>query len=148
MDGQETEAKFYVRSLAILERRLKQGDAKLVHKRALEINWRYDLPDDSLRKAGRVLRLRKYDEAMLTYKGGSTETNGVLSRRELEVQVGELATAQAILVELGYKQAAVYEKYRRVYDLKGCQVMHPRASRENVGRAPVVQPSPHRPSVN
>jgi adenylate cyclase class 2 len=123
MDGQETEAKFLVRSLAILERRLKQVDARLVHKRALEVNMRFDYPDGRLKKEGRVLRLREFDQSLLTYKGSSTETNGVLSRMELELAVGDVETAQAILKELGFRQVAVYEKYRRIYELQKCEIM-------------------------
>jgi adenylate cyclase class 2 len=123
MADQEIEAKFFVRSLAVLERRLLQMEARLIQKRKLEVNQRFDLPDGSLRAGGRVLRLRRDSRAVLTYKGSSRAEGGVLSRTELEITVSDMETARSILEALGYVQIAVYEKYRRVYELGACHIM-------------------------
>lgn len=123
MSDKEIEAKFLVRSLAALERRLLPMGARPVQARLHEMNWRFDLPNGRLRAEGRVLRLRSDGEARLTYKGESAVDSGVLSRMELEITVSDLETVRAILEALGYVQIAVYEKYRRVYDLGACHIM-------------------------
>ena len=123
MSDREIEAKFLVSSLAALEKRLLQMKARLVQERVHEMNRRFDLPSARLRSEGRVLRLRYDGEAHLTYKGESAVDSGVLSRTELEITISDIDTAQAILEALGYVQIAMYEKYRKVYDLDTCHIM-------------------------
>jgi adenylate cyclase class 2 len=123
MTNQEIEAKFHVKSLKKMERRLQEMKAHLIQPRVLEVNRRFDLPDESLRAAGRVLRLRKDTEVHLTYKGKSKSNQGVLNRTELEVTLSDMETAQKLLEALGYVQSAVYEKYRSVYEAGDCHVM-------------------------
>ena len=123
MDGQETEVKFYVRDLKKIAAGLRKRKARLVQPRIFERNLRFDLPDGVLRADGRVLRLRQDAEAHLTYKGASELIDGVFSRVELEFTIGDLETARKVLEALGYVQFAVYEKYRRVYELGECHIM-------------------------
>jgi adenylate cyclase class 2 len=59
----------------------------------------------------------------LTFKGPSENSNGVLSRTELETTVGDLETAQHIFEALGYSQILTYEKYRTIYEILGCHIM-------------------------
>lgn len=120
--AQETEAKFYVRDLGVIQARLLALGARLLHPRAYELNLRFDLPDGSLRAAGRVLRLRRGDDVRLTYKGPSENLEGALSRPEIEVTVGDFETARQILEALGYRLAATYEKYRTTYQLQTSEV--------------------------
>ena len=114
----ETEAKFYVRSLAAVQARLEKLGAHLIQPRSLETNLRFDLPDGSLRQGGRVLRLRRDGSARLTYKGPSEVIEGVQSRPEIEVEVGDFDTAHRLVESLGYRVVATYEKYRQVYSLE------------------------------
>jgi adenylate cyclase class 2 len=123
MNDQEIETKLYIRSLPKLERRLQEMRARLIQPRVLEINRRFDLPDRSLKSAGQVLRIRQDAQGRLTYKGRGRSDAGVLSRDELEVTVSDAETAQRILEALGFVQSAVYEKYRRVYELERCHIM-------------------------
>ena len=123
MNEQETEVKFYVRSLKKIELRLLELKAQLIQPRIHEINFRYDLPDGSLRAKGQVLRLRRDTNAILTYKGPSDIIDGVFSRKELETTIGDLETAQRILIALGYVQILIYEKYRAVYEINDCHIM-------------------------
>ncbi|HLO27596.1 MAG TPA: class IV adenylate cyclase [Anaerolineales bacterium] len=122
-NGQETEAKFYVRDLQRIEARLKDLGARLSQERVLEINIRFDLPDARLRAEGRVLRLRRDTEARLTYKGGNQSTRGVLSREEIEFVVGDFEKAEQFLEALGYQQVFYYEKYRATYELGETSIM-------------------------
>ncbi len=115
--GTETEAKFFVRNLGAVQARLEKLGARLLQPRILETNLRFDLPDGSLRQGGRVLRLRRDGSARLTYKGPSETVEGVLSRAEIEVEVGDFDTTLCLLESLGYRVVATYEKYRQVYSL-------------------------------
>ncbi len=123
MNGQETEAKFYVRDLKRLEARLLGLGARLLHPRVRESNIRFDLPDGSLRTGNRVLRLRRADDVRLTYKGKAERIEGVLSRAEIEFTVGDFETARQFIEALGYVQIAVYEKFRATYEFNATHIM-------------------------
>ena len=121
--GQETEAKFYVHDLGRIRSYLQNVNARRVQERVLEKNLRFDLPDGSLRAAGRVLRLRYDTEARFTYKGANKNSRGVLSREEIEFVVDDFEKAQQFLEALGYQQIFYYEKYRTTYELDQTQIM-------------------------
>ena len=123
MNEQEIEVKLYVRDLKKIELRLLDLKAQLIQPRIHEINFRYDLPDGSLRAEGQVLRLRRDANVILTYKGPSNIIDGVFSRTELETTIGDLETAQRVLEALGYVQILIYEKYRATYEINGCHIM-------------------------
>ena len=118
-NGQETEAKFYLQDLSKVEAHLKGWGARLVQERVLETNVRFDLPDGSLGAQGRVLRLRHDTEAKFTYKGAGKNSQGVLSREEIEFIVGDFEKAKQFLEVLGYQEVFIYEKYRATYELAG-----------------------------
>ena len=90
----------------------------MIQRRVLETNIRFDLPDGSLRSEGRVLRLRRDTEARFTYKGPSTNEQGVLSRTEIEFTVGDFEKAKEFMEALGYQKLLYYEKYRTTYELQ------------------------------
>ena len=116
-NNQEIESKFYVRNLAAIETALKQLGATCIVPRGFEYNLRFDDPQNSLTRQGRVLRLRKYDDVRLTYKGTGERIDKALSRTEIELVVNDFDQAQKFLEGLGYRVAAVYEKYRAMYEL-------------------------------
>jgi adenylate cyclase class 2 len=89
----------------------------LIQPRVLETNIRFDLPDGGLRSEGRVLRLRQDTEAKLTYKSGSSNEQGVLSRTEIEFTVDDYEKAKQFIEALGYQKLFYYEKYRTTYEL-------------------------------
>jgi len=115
---QEIEAKFYVRDLDGIITRLHELEAHLIQRRVLETNLRFDLPDGSLRSEGRVLRLRRDTEARFTYKGPSTNEQGILSRTEIEFTVGDFEKAKEFMEALGYQKLLYYDKYRTTYELQ------------------------------
>ncbi|MCK6585915.1 MAG: class IV adenylate cyclase [Anaerolineales bacterium] len=122
MNGQETEVKFYVQDLKRIEMRLLELGAHLIQSRIHEMNYRFDDSKGGLRKAGRVLRLRK--EAKFTFKGpGEEGAGGVLSRREIEFTVSSFDAAREFLESLGFTPILFYEKYRATYELKGVHIM-------------------------
>jgi adenylate cyclase class 2 len=122
-NNQEIEAKFYVTGLDGIKARLRDLGARLTQERILETNIRFDLPDARLRSEGRVLRLRRDTEARLTYKGGSQNKQGVLSRTEIEFTVGDFDKAKLFLEALGYQELLRYDKFREVYELDDCHIM-------------------------
>ncbi len=123
MNDQEIEVKFYVRDLKKIESRLRELKAQLIQPRVHELNYRYDLPDGSMRVNGQVLRLRCDVNTTLTYKGPSDLVDGIFSRTEFETTIGDFETAQHILEALGYVHILTYEKYRAIYVVNDCHVM-------------------------
>lgn len=114
--GTEIETKFHVNDLKRIETRLHSMGARLVQPRQFELNLRYDLPDKSLGKSYRVLRLRRDENAVLTYKGpGGCFSEGIRAREEWEVSVSDFDTMKKILESLGYVILFTYEKFRTTF---------------------------------
>lgn len=123
MNGRETEVKFLLENLERIKERLDRSGAVLLQPRTLETNLRFDLPDEKLRKSGSALRLRKDNEARLTYKGPGTISENVISRQEIEFSVGDFDGARDFLIALGYRVVFTYEKHREIYALENSLVM-------------------------
>ena len=122
--GLEIETKFLVRNLKMVETRLQNLGARLITERQYERNLRFDLPDESLRKSHRVLRLRQDQASILTYKGpGKKPEGGIRAREEWEVTVNDFEVMRRILESLGYGILFIYEKYRTTYEFKNTEVM-------------------------
>jgi adenylate cyclase class 2 len=124
MNEQEIEAKFHVRDLKKIELRLQELKAQLIQPRVHEINLRFDRSDGELRKSFRVLRLRQDDKARFTFKGPSVEeTGGILSRQEIEFEVGDFDSAKQFLEAIGFQVVVFYEKFRTTYELNNTHIM-------------------------
>lgn len=124
MNNQETEAKFFVRNLQPIESRLLDLKAHLIQPRVHEINYRFDFPNNELRSHKKVLRLRKDEQAKLTFKGASVEMQGgVMSREEIEFVVEDFDKAKLLLESIGFKPVVFYEKFRTTYELQETHIM-------------------------
>ncbi|MCX6082520.1 MAG: class IV adenylate cyclase [Chloroflexi bacterium] len=121
-DNREIESKFYVRDLALVETILKNIDAKCIVPRGFEYNLRFDNQQKSLQRQHKILRLRKFDDIRLTFKGPGERIGNALSREEIELVVNDFDQAQKFLEGLGYRVAAVYEKYRTMYQVDTAMV--------------------------
>jgi adenylate cyclase, class 2 len=121
--GQEIEAKFYVQNPAILAARITTLGGQLVRPRTHEINYRFDAQDGKLRESGRLLRIRRDQRVLLTYKDGTQVEDGTLERRELELAVDDFETAMQIINALGYQVVFKYEKYRTTYECGNAEIM-------------------------
>ena len=121
-NGQEIESKFYVRDLQAIETRLLALGATCTAPRGFEYNLRFDDAQGNLERQRKVLRLRKFDDVRLTYKGPGERIGGALARAEIELVVGDFDTAQQFIESLGYRVSMVYEKYRAMYDFAGAVV--------------------------
>lgn len=120
---QEIEVKLYTPDLVAMQRRLESIGARLTSERVYERNVRYDTPEGTLSPTGQVLRLREDTRVRLTYKEPASYAEGVSSRTELEVEVSDFATMEAILGRLGYVPAMIYEKYRTTFKLMKTEVV-------------------------
>jgi adenylate cyclase class 2 len=124
MNGQETEAKFYIRDLRKIELRLRELKAQLIQPRTHETNLRFDNANSDLRNTYRVLRLRQDEKARLTFKGPSEENEGgILSRREIEFVVEDFESARQFLEALGFEAVVFYEKFRTTYEINDIHIM-------------------------
>lgn len=119
----EIEAKFYLRDLTAFRQRLETLGAVQVKPRHHELNLRFDLPDGSLTRAHRVLRLRQDGRALLTYKGAGQEGTEVAVRQEVEVEVSDADACRRLLEVLGYQVSMIYEKYRTTYRLGNVEIV-------------------------
>lgn len=119
----EIEAKFYLRDLTAFRQRLETLGVVQVKPRHHELNLRFDLPDGSLTRAHRVLRLRQDGRALLTYKGAGQEGTEVAVRQEVEVEVSDADACRRLLEALGYQVSMIYEKYRTTYRLGNVEIV-------------------------
>jgi adenylate cyclase class 2 len=120
--GQELEVKFYIRDLDRLKERLIVSGARTTQARMLETNLRFDTTGGDLSRAFKALRLRRYRDNRITYKGPSEFVKGVRSRREIEFTVGDFESARQLLETLGYQIILLYEKYRTTYELNSMEI--------------------------
>jgi len=121
MNEQEIEVKFYLHDLARLEQRLQMLGAERITPRVHEVNLRFDLPDGSLTRSHRVVRLRQDHTAHLTYKGPQ-QSSVVSMRQEIEFEVSSFEAAKHFLEALGYRVSVMYEKYRTTYEIAETQI--------------------------
>jgi len=112
----ETEIKLSVPEGADAATRLLESHGyRELAPRALQTDQIYDLPDATLRKSGRLLRIRSSEgKAILTFKG-PVLAGRHKSREELEASTGEGGVLAEILNRLGYIPSFRYEKYRTTF---------------------------------
>ena len=108
----EVEIKFRVAEIQALERRLRAAKFRMVTPRTHEMNTLYDLPGQTLRKRGELLRLRKYGEQWVLTHKSKGKAGRHKTRVELETKAEDGLTMDAILHALGYRPSFRYEKFR------------------------------------
>jgi adenylate cyclase class 2 len=111
----EIEVKFYLTDPPAAKHRLMDL-GELIHPEVFETNIRYEDSRQNLIREGKLLRLRRDNTCRLTFKSRTPEQDDEFKiYRELEVTVDNYETMNAILVELGYKPAQIYEKRRETF---------------------------------
>jgi len=109
---EEVEIKFRVSDVRALTRKLRAARFHLLTRRTHEMNTLYDLPGQTLRQRGELLRLRQYGrEWVLTHKAKGRAGRHKI-RVENETGVDDGVKMEAILLALGYMPAFRYEKFR------------------------------------
>jgi adenylate cyclase class 2 len=112
----ETEIKLRVRGgFTKIRHALRKLGFRIVKHRSLESNVLFDTPKLSLRKNGKIIRVRRVaNHTLLTYKGPS-EPSRYKKRREIEFDLPPSAPIREILIQIGYHPVFRYEKYRTEY---------------------------------
>lgn len=114
--GTETEIKLRVASPDLARDRLRRLGAARVGERRFEDNVLFDDAAGSLRRSGRVLRLRRAGgDALLTFKGPGQLVADVKAREERETAVADPESTLRILAGLGFTPRFRYQKYRETY---------------------------------
>jgi adenylate cyclase class 2 len=125
----ETEVKLLVGDPRALRRRLRRLGFRRVRARHFESNYLFDFPDQRLRAARRLLRLRfSGRQRILTFKGVPPHAGEYKTRHEIETSVGDARALREVLEQLGLREGFRYEKYRTIYALhsqrKGLKAPH------------------------
>ena len=121
--GVETEVKIRIESVEEFVKRLLLYGAVRVSERSLEDNILFDFPDDGLKRARCILRVRSVGgRGVLTYKGAPRPDVVFKTREELETGVENPETAIEILERIGMKRGFRYQKYRQEFVLNGVHV--------------------------
>ena len=117
----EIEVKFEVGSLRPTATKLRAAGALLVGK-GDEESFFFDTPGDSLRDAGKRVRLRRWggqkNTLTLKTKPEGDGTARYKIRDEYEIEVDDFAAARKILKELGLSERFHYKKYREHWKLQ------------------------------
>jgi len=123
--GTEIEAKVKGDSLQTAAEKLARLGAEFVQEQ-VQTDYYFDDAKTGLNKTDRCLRLRQQfadnqEKVLLTYKGAKEKDN-FKKRQEVEIEVKDLDSTGKLLSALGYEQALVVEKKRRVWRLGNCRV--------------------------
>jgi adenylate cyclase class 2 len=101
---------------------VQTAGGRLVVVRRLQHDRLFDAAGDPLRAAGSTLRLRRDGaRAIVTFKG-PVLPGLVKSRQEIETDVGDADTFEALLGAVGFTVWFRYEKYREEYALDATRV--------------------------
>ena len=101
----ETEIKLAVKDAKEIRWRLTELGFRPVLARHFESNYLYDFPDQRLRKARCLIRLRfAGDQGLLTYKGAPLRSRDYKIRREIETHVEDGHRLGEILLLLGLQR--------------------------------------------
>ncbi|HEY44537.1 MAG TPA: class IV adenylate cyclase [Anaerolineae bacterium] len=117
--GREIEAKFIVPHFDGIRQRVLDLEGQLIIPRHLELNKRYDTHDNRLRSNREILRVRRGNRVVLTYK----KSKSAEERIEFELAINDFEIACNFLEALGYQVILIYEKYREIYTLDEAAVM-------------------------
>jgi adenylate cyclase class 2 len=101
--------------LGKIRRALHAAGFHIDKSRVLESNVLFDNSKRTLRKHGKLIRLRRVGpHRLLTYKGPS-QPSRYKKRREVEIDLHDGAGLDEILTHLGYHPVFRYEKFRTEY---------------------------------
>jgi adenylate cyclase class 2 len=124
-NSREVEIKLAVSGAAEARCMLRAAGFRVSKRRVFEKNTVFDTSSQTLRKSGRLLRVRETGEigkigkiAKLTYKG-PPDVGKHKSREELELDISDTRTIGAIFDRLAYHPAFRYEKFRTEFRQRG-----------------------------
>lgn len=101
--------------LGKIRRRLSKTGFRITEHRSLESNTLFDNPKRTLRKHGKLVRVRVTSgRRVLTFKGPS-QASKYKKRPEVEFDLPKGAGIEAIFEHMGYHPVFRYEKFRTEY---------------------------------
>jgi len=101
--------------LGKIRRRLRELGFHIAEHRALESNTLFDNSKRTLRKHGKLIRVRVTNRGrLLTYKGPS-QASKYKKRPELEIDLPDTARVETMFEHMGYHPVFRYEKFRTEY---------------------------------
>lgn len=116
----ETEIKLPVLDAPAMRRRLRKHGFAVVAPRLFERNLVFDSPQLTLRRGGRLLRLRsRGGRWWVTWKSRPLVFTRHKVREEIEFETPDGPQAAAVFQRLGYLPVFEYQKYRAEYQRPG-----------------------------
>lgn len=114
----EVELKYPVNDFSEIRGNLQQAGAELICEAAEEKNTVYDLPDESLKHSGTLLRLREFGtEVILTVKEPGIPGAMKIRNEHETVLFISLRAAEEMLRALNYVPVFSYEKTREIWSI-------------------------------
>jgi adenylate cyclase, class 2 len=111
----ETEIKLAVSGAAVGRGLLRAAGFRVSRRRVFEANTLFDTTRQTLRRTGRLLRVRQAGSlGTLTYKGPPA-IGKYKDREELEVETSDAPRLAEMLARLDFRPVFRYEKYRTEY---------------------------------
>jgi adenylate cyclase class 2 len=122
---EEIEAKLKVDSLDTVERRLSACGATFLGA-TMQTDAYFDTVARDFTRGDKCLRLRREkvgqrERLILAYKGPK-QADDYKRRVEVELEVSDGDAAESLLVALGYDKALAFNKRRRLWRLRDCEV--------------------------
>jgi len=119
----EVELKFIVTDFSETREALEEAGAWVVHELAYEKNVVLDTIDGELRKEGKLLRVRKYGDAVFITIKEPVQSGPMKKRIENELKIKKtFSEAQAIFGKTGCFPVYTYEKTREIWCCSGSHV--------------------------
>ncbi len=123
MDIIETEVKFFVDDEAGIRNKLQLAGAN-DQGGGFELNVKFEDQANSLTRSKRLLRLRKDKKTTLTFKEKPLQDSKEFKKlREVEVEVDDFESMEAILEGIGFMRVQVYEKNRDSFVLGNLKIL-------------------------
>ncbi|MGH9477102.1 MAG: class IV adenylate cyclase [Terriglobales bacterium] len=116
---EEIELKFPLAAWAALGTRLRALGFRVARKRMRERNWIFDDPRQSLRRGGKLLRLRHAGTKWRLTAKGPRRAGALKRRAEAETEIADGGACRAVLELLGWRESACYERWRTVWRRPG-----------------------------
>jgi len=117
MNDLEIEVKFFISDRDAIRRGIS-AEGAVSRGKSFETNVRYENEEKRLIQEKSLLRLRQDRRTTLTFKSPPPADDPEFKvHRELEVEVSDFETMNAILERLGFVREQVYEKWRETFDL-------------------------------
>jgi len=114
---EEIEIKFAVKDVKTVSERLRKLGFRIAVGRHPEKNYLFDDNSGDLRRAGKLLRVRKTPSSQtVTFKGPILPTSKLKHREEIECRIEDADTVIRILTEVGFRVRTEYSKYRTVFE--------------------------------